>query len=272
MEVTFWGVRGTVPVSGMKVNKYGGHTLCASVVSSEKEMIIIDAGTGIRKLGEFLVKKKKKNPLNIHLLLTHFHLDHIMGLPFFSPLYLPDSVITFHAPGSLEETKRYLKGLMAGRYFPLDWNGTESEKIFREIPDECFSVGGIRISHYPLNHPQGALAFSLEKDGRKVVFATDTEHPERGIDDRLAHFAQGANFFIYDATFTPEEYNSSKRGWGHSTWLEGTRLARAANVARLYLSHFNPSHSDSLIDEMISLAQKEFPLTEGAREGLKEVL
>ena len=271
MELTFWGVRGTFPVSGKSVSKYGGHTLCASVVSSRGTVIIIDAGTGIKKLGEKLLGENREDPLEVCLLLTHFHLDHIMGIPFFAPLYSSRSSLTIYAPGSPKTTEKYLSGLMAGRYFPLEFGETLCQKIFREIPDEEFDIGGIHVAHTPLNHPQGALSYALREAGKSVVFATDTEHPDRGIDEKLATFATGADLFIYDASFTPEEYKSGKKGWGHSTWLEGTKIASKARVKNLCLSHFNPDHQDSQIDGIISAARNEFANSEGAREGLKKI-
>lgn len=271
MELTFWGVRGTFPVSGPWVNKYGGHTSCASVVSSQGAIIVIDAGTGIRKLGDKLRGERKNEPLQVCLLLTHFHLDHIMGLPFFAPLYSSQSSLIIYAPASPEETEKYLSNLMAGRYFPFEFGETQSQKIFKEIPEGEFEVGGIQISHIPLNHPQNSLSYSLGEMEKNIVFATDTEHPIQGIDEKLVAFVKGADLFIYDATFTPEEYESGKRGWGHSTWLEGTKIAREAKVKELCLSHFNPSHTDSQIDGIISAARKEFSNSEGASEGLKKI-
>lgn len=271
MELTFWGVRGIVPVSGKETIKFGGHTSCASVLSSKGEMIIIDAGTGIKMLGDHLMNEKKDQSLRIHILFTHFHLDHIMGLPFFAPLYSPEAVITFYASSLPKETEGYLKRLMAGRYFPLELNETHSIKEFKKIPQENFIIGGIQVSHHLLNHPQSSIAFKLQEEQSDIVFATDTEHPEKGIDEGLASFAYAADFLIYDATYTPEEYNSGKRGWGHSTWLEGVKLARKAKVRELCLSHFNPNYSDNKIDRIISLARKEFNSTEGAMEGLKKI-
>jgi len=271
MELLFWGVRGTVPVSGKETNKYGGHTPCASVISSEGEIIIIDAGTGIKRLGDRIISEKRNESIPIHLLLTHFHLDHITGLPFFAPLYSSKAHITVYAPSSPENTERYLSGLMAGRYFPFKFGDTESKKIFKKIPDEDFAIGEIQISHIPLNHPQGCVSYCLREGDKNVIFATDTEHPENGIDEKLVSFATAAALFIYDATYTPEEFESGKRGWGHSTWLEGTKLAREAEVKELCLSHFNPDHPDSQVDGIVSSARREFPNSEGAREGLKKI-
>jgi ribonuclease BN (tRNA processing enzyme) len=158
---------------------------------------------------------------------------------------------------------------MGGRYFPLELGETPSKKVYKKIPEKEFHIGGASVSHCPLNHPQASVSYKLQEKEKKIVFATDTEHPEEGIDERLASFARGADIFIYDAMFTPEEYESSRQGWGHSTWLEGTKLAKEAGVRKLYLSHFNPDHSDKQIDEFISLAREKFPQTYGALEGLK---
>jgi phosphoribosyl 1,2-cyclic phosphodiesterase len=272
MELELWGVRGSTPVSGKDKNKYGGSTSCASLVTSEGEWIIIDAGTGIKKLGERMIKQWEEEQAEVHILLTHFHLDHIIGLPFFAPLYSPKIILNFHAANSPEETEKYLCRLMGGRYFPLEFGETPSKKVYKKIPEKEFNIGGASISHCPLPHPQSNVSYKLQEKEKKIVFATDTEHSEEGIDLKLASFAREADIFIYDAMFTPEEYESSRKGWGHSTWLEGTKLAKEAGVGKLYLSHFNPDHSDKQIDEFISLAREKFPQTYGAMEGFKTSL
>ncbi len=272
MELEFLGVRGSMPVSGEDKNKYGGHTLCACIVTSDGEWIIIDAGTGISKLGDIFASQEEERTQNHHLLLTHFHLDHITGLPFFAPLYSSKATIHFYTAYDPKETEEYLSGLMAGRYFPLEFKETPSEKIFKQIPESHFQIGGADISSIPLNHPQGSVSYKIQDNGKIIVFATDTEHPEEGTDQKLVSHARGADILVYDAMFTPEEYESGRQGWGHSTWLEGTKVAEEAKVGELYLSHFNPDHSDKQIDEIISMARQKFSQTYGAREGHKEIL
>jgi ribonuclease BN (tRNA processing enzyme) len=246
--------------------RYGGHTPCAALRSSAGDLLIVDAGTGIKRLGERLMAESGKATLEVDLLLTHFHLDHIIGLPFFAPLYAPQAVITFFSPAAPKETEKYLGGLQMGRYFPVAFKETASQKKFLKADEAGFSVGKFRISHCPLNHPQGSVAYRVEEGGQSVIFATDTERPEQGLDERLASFIRGATYFIYDATFTPQEYRV-RQGWGHSSWLDGTKLARAGGVKNLVLSHFNPDHNDSRVAGMVRLARKEFRRTFAAREG-----
>ncbi|HHF51639.1 MAG TPA: MBL fold metallo-hydrolase [Candidatus Aminicenantes bacterium] len=267
MELTFWGVRGSVPVSGKKYVKYGGHTPCASLFSSDKDLIVIDAGTGIMRLGESLMKNRDKKYFHIHLVFTHFHIDHIMGLPFFPSLFSRETKVSFYSPLKPGETQKLLSTLMGGRFFPIPFGKTGAEKNFMEVPSGDFCIGNVRISHIPLNHPQGSFAYRFSEKGRSILFATDTEHPEEGIDEQLVSLAKKADVFIYDATFTPGEYKKGRKGWGHSTWKQGTRIAQKSGVGKLYLSHFNPSHSDKKIDNIIRNAREVFPETYGAREG-----
>ena len=204
--------------------------------------------------------------MSLHLLLTHFHLDHIMGLPFFMPLFSSEVTLSVYADCSPEETEENLSGLMAGRYFPVSLEETQSKKIFIQVHKDGIEIGGSFISFSPLNHPQGSVAYKIRAEKSAIVFATDTEHPPQGVDERLVDFASGADVLVYDAMFTPKEYESGKMSWGHSTWLAGTMLAKKAEVRKLYLSHFNPDHSDNQIDEIITLARDHFPDTYGARE------
>ncbi len=265
-NLVFWGVRGTCPVSGRKHDKYGGHTPCSSFEIGEETILIFDAGTGIKNLGDRLMRNKGHLPRNLHIFLTHFHLDHIMGLPFFGPLYSPDVHLAFYCDCLPGETENRLGGLMGGKYFPVSFKETQAAKSFHQIPDDGITIGETRITFCPLNHPQGSVAYKIKDGHQTTVIATDTEHSEHGIDRQLAGFAEGSDIFVYDATFTPSEYRSGRMGWGHSTWLEGTKLALAAGVKNLCLSHLNPDHQDSQIDEIVSLAQEKFANTFAARE------
>jgi phosphoribosyl 1,2-cyclic phosphodiesterase len=271
MEVEFWGVRGTAPVSSPDTVKYGGATACASVRSAGGDILVVDAGTGIRALGASLVGSRR-GPLKVHLLLTHFHLDHVMGFPFFGPLLEHGAEVVVHAPAPAAESERILAGLMGGRFFPIGLDGTPAVKSFREAPKATFALGAFRVATCPLRHPQGAIAYRIEEGVRSVVFATDTEHPEMGVDIGLSNFCRGADLLVYDATFTPEEYEAGKKGWGHSTWKAGTKLAAEAGVKRLLLSHLNPDHADVRVDAIQAAARAVFPASEAVRAGWKRTI
>lgn len=268
MDIEFWGVRGTAPVSGKGTEKYGGRTPCASIVSSAGDIVIIDAGTGIKRLGESLMARPEAAELRLHLLFTHFHLDHLIGLPFFAPLYAAGAMITFYSPLPATGTQRHLRGLMSGPYFPVDFQETGSAKTYAKIGQDPLTIGRLEVAGCPLNHPQGCFGYRISDRGGSIVFATDTEPPEAGLDERLAGFLEGSDIFVSDATFTPAEY-ATRQGWGHSTWLDGVRLARRAGVADLLLSHLNPDHTDAQVDDWARQAKREFRGARPAREGLR---
>jgi len=272
MELQFWGVRGTFPAARRPGSKIGGNTPCTEVASSAGDIIVIDAGTGIRALGDDLISNRSAKPLGLSVLFTHFHIDHVQGLPFFAPLLLVDADITFYSAIDPEDVKGHLARLMGKPYFPMPFDKTPAAKSFRRIDENGVRIGPVRVTACPLHHPQGAVAYRLEEDGTAVVIATDTEPDGGPLDERLVKFAEGASCLVSDATFTPEEYAAGKKGWGHSTWRDGATLAGAANVARHFLSHFNPDHSDRTILGLERQARRVFPRTVCAREGMRLAL
>ncbi len=270
MDYRFWGVRGTFPVPAKGTVRYGGHTHCASVDTPAGTTIVVDSGTGIRDLGARLMAESAASgdgPMEVAILLTHFHLDHIIGFPFFAPLFSSRASITVYAAADRDETKAHLGGLMAGRYFPVGIEKLPAAIRFERAPAELV-IDGVRITQCPLIHPQGSVAYRLEQDGASVVSATDTEHPDSGLDERLASFASGADLLIYDTMYTPGEYEAGKKGWGHSTWLAGAALAEAAGVRHLVLAHYDPDHSDERIDGILAETRRRSPGTLAAAQGL----
>lgn len=268
MRIEFFGVRGSFPAAGKCDSEYGAATPCALLTGTSGESLILDAGTGLRPLGARLASASPSGPLKATLLFTHFHLDHVFGLPFFDLLFLPRAEITFVSWRDPEELHEILGRLMTEPLFPVAFDDTPAKKTFLKIGPEGMTLAGLNVRSCPLNHPQGCMAYRFEEGKRSAVFATDTEHPAKGTDARLQGLAADASLLIYDAMYTPEEYAAGRIGWGHSTWEHGVELVKAAGVERLLLSHLNPDHSDRDIEQMRKDAKARFRHTECAAAGL----
>jgi phosphoribosyl 1,2-cyclic phosphodiesterase len=268
MTVRFWGVRGSVASPGPETAMVGGNTSCVEVVAGASR-IILDAGTGIRRLGNELIKQP---PVDVTLLLSHVHWDHIQGLPFFAPLYAPGTRMHVVTGANGASTRDVLRRQMSAPTFPVDLNDLPSSMSFLEVRDrQRFVAGESEVTAVRANHPDQVYAYRIEHRGRSVVYATDTEH-YRCVDPRLAALARNADVLIYDAQYLPNEYagegGQSRVGWGHSTWEAATELARAANVGRLVLFHHDPSRTDEGVMAIEALAQGQFADTVAAREGM----
>lgn len=269
LRIEFWGVRGTLPVPAADRLRYGGNTICLATRLSDDAFLILDCGSGASRLGQRIVTQRKGLRTRIDLLFSHYHFDHIEGLPLFNPLY--DETVTLRIRGfapqgqTLQET---FERLVSPPYFPVRLSGTPAAIEYVELDDKPFKVGDVTISTLPLNHPDGCTAYRLERGDRRVVFATDHEHGDSDVDRALNAFSEGADHLIYDATYLPAEYESLRKGWGHSTWYAAVAMARQARVKNLVLFHHHPDHSDDELDAIQRLAQDEFPSTIVAREGM----
>ncbi|MHB8054952.1 MAG: MBL fold metallo-hydrolase [Candidatus Aminicenantales bacterium] len=268
MRIEFFGVRGTSPVSPRRGTIYGGHTPSALVRTAAEANIVVDAGTGLIPLERALASRGVNARGPVHIMLTHFHFDHISGLPFFKALYRKDADLRFYSAESLAVLRRRLVGFMTAPYFPVEFEASPSRKEYRRLGPLPANIGGAFVSSHPLNHPQGCAAYRIEEKGRSIVFATDTENSGFGVDARLAAFALGVDVLVYDATYSSSELAAGKKGWGHSTWAAGVDLARAAGAGRLILSHLNPDHSDADIARIESAARRAFARAACAREGM----
>ncbi len=263
-SLRFWGVRGSTPTPVAGNLGYGGNTPCVSVENGADEVLIFDAGSGIRALGAEMMQRSKL-PSVMHIFFTHFHWDHVQGLPFFAPLYREDMRVVFHSARGAEELRAILGRQMATPFFPVDLGALPSQMEFRQIANGPIGFGGITVQGFPLHHPQGAQGYRIAGGRKSVVFATDHEHGDLAIDGALRKIARNADVLIYDAQYTPAEY-SQHQGWGHSTWQEAVNVARDAEVKKLVLFHHDPDHDDGAVDEIVAEAQRQFSATIAARE------
>jgi phosphoribosyl 1,2-cyclic phosphodiesterase len=265
LQLKFWGVRGSIPTPQPENLGFGGNTTCIEVRLPNDEVIVIDGGTGLRYLGMSLMKEFANQKLSLRVLMTHFHWDHIQGIPFFAPLYLPDNQISFYSDRPAERIQDILEGQMSSPYFPVRFEHMAAKRRFFQIDPEL-RVGDLTIRTFPMNHPQGASGYRLERNGAVIVHASDLEHGDKKYERILLDHAQNADILIYDAQYTPEEYES-KQGWGHSTWMEAVRTAKEANVKKLILFHHDPGHEDRFMEQIVQDARKHFENTEAAAQG-----
>ena len=270
MQITFYGVRGSIASPGPETAAVGGNTSCVEVMCGA-ERIILDAGTGLRKLGDRMMAEGK---LEASMLLSHQHWDHIQGIPFFVPAYVPSTKLeVFGGINGVMSLRETLSHQMTAPVFPvrLDELGAQIE-LCEVRSGGKFLIGDAQVTALKVNHPGGCFAFRIDYDGRSVVYATDTEH-YACVDPALRTLAAGADVLIYDAQYTPEEYRGdtgrSKVGWGHSTYVAGAELARSAGVGKLVLFHHDPSRTDAKVSEIEAKAQALFAPSVAAREGME---
>jgi len=282
MKVKFWGVRGTVPCPGPGTAKYGGNSSCIQLsAGSSDRVIIIDAGSGIRDLGNFLVQDNSQNgPLDILLFLSHTHWDHIMGFPFFSPIYVPGTKMRVYGPVTFEDDPLVdvVGGQMKYRYFPVNIGELSSDiEYIRLNETPARDMGdGLTMSTKILNHSITALGYRFECNGKVIctcydyepyrnLFISDPDHPE--YDEAMAYegamvaeeqnamveqFYQGADLLIHDSQYTEAEYGD-KVGWGHSSMEHAIAAARRAGVKKLALFHHDPDRTDDQLDELTKI-------------------
>lgn len=269
-KVKFWGARGTVPTPAANRLRYGGNTACIGVQIAEHEHLILDCGSGLRELGNALANESTDHGRHFHIFVSHYHFDHIEGLPLFPPLYNQKNRFSIYGmDGCGKSVQQILETLVSPPYFPVTLAGAPSQISYGTIDGSPILVGDITVQSLPLNHPDGCMAFRLECGDRRIVYATDHEHGVEETDRALLDFAQGVDYLIYDATYQPTEYEELRKGWGHSTWYAAVQTALKAKVGTLVLFHHHPDHSDEDLDAVLRVAREEFPNTVIASEGLE---
>lgn len=256
--VKFWGVRGSVATPQQDMLKYGGNTSCVEMRCGD-EILIFDAGTGIKGLGESI---PLDSPMRINLFLSHTHMDHINGFPFFRPSYVKHNKIRIWAGHLMPKTncRQVMESLMEQPFFPVSVGVLAAwmEFIDFKAGNTITPLPDVVVKTAPLNHPNGATGYRVEYGGKSICYVTDTEHFPDRLDENIVELIRDADIVIYDATYTNEEYPNFV-GWGHSTWQEGVKLADAANVKKLVIFHHEPSHNDAMMDKIGEEAEKARP-------------
>jgi len=272
-KLTFWGVRGSTPTVDPATWRFGGNTPCLDLVAPDGTQFILDCGTGLRMLGNRWGTEDAPRPTQAHILVTHYHWDHIQGLPFFSPLYVEKNEFQFYSFRSKflgrDSLRQVFEAQMALPYFPVDFSAMSARRKFREVEGgETFRVGENKITTRWLNHPQGCLGFRIETPGGTVAYATDNEPGDPALDLSLRELAADADIFINDAQFTPSQLATTRKGWGHSSWKEGVNIAREVNAKTLVLFHHDPDSTDRVVDGILRQAREELDSVFAASEGM----
>jgi phosphoribosyl 1,2-cyclic phosphodiesterase len=269
--IKFWGVRGSIATPGPGTVRYGGNTSCVEIRHGD-DLIILDAGTGLRKLGESLLKEFKRHPLNLTLLLTHTHWDHIQGLPFFGPIYDPRCRLRIlGCEGARKSLVAALTGQMESTYFPVPFDKLPSNIDIEELKDFNFAVGSILVRAHRANHPGVCVGYRLFSPDGIITFFPDTE--PRLDDQAMIDFVRDADVLILDSQYDRAEFKKHI-GWGHGCVDDSVAVALKAGVKKLVLFHHDPDHDDRRMDEIVKhtrklVAKRKSKLkVEAAREGM----
>jgi phosphoribosyl 1,2-cyclic phosphodiesterase len=266
MKVRFWGTRGSIATPGKSTMRYGGNTSCVELRHGD-QIFILDAGTGIRELGNQLLSEFPTQPLTLHVFISHTHWDHIQGFPFFLPAYQAKNTIHLYGPpGRDKSLDEILTIQMDSDYFPVELGAMSADIHVHELREDV-TIGPLEVKNFYLNHPALCLAYRISDGKRHFVYATDNE-PYQGtlfrhtqlssaatdfptyLDEKFVDFMLGADLLVGEAQYTNEEY-VEKRGWGHSTVESLVRFAVQADVKTLALFHHDPMHNDDFVDAMV---------------------
>ncbi|NLH40080.1 MAG: MBL fold metallo-hydrolase [Elusimicrobia bacterium] len=258
MKIKFWGTRGSIPVSGREFLKYGGSTTCLEIIDKNNDSIIVDCGTGVKDLGKEFIKK---NINKIFIVFTHQHWDHILGFPFFAPIYDDkNEIIITGCSYTTDDVRAIVSKIMQPPGFPVKFEEIDAKFKFMAMEKNGIKINNIEIIPIELSHPNGGFGYKFIEDGKTVVFLTDNElrytHPGGRSFDEYVEFSRGADLLIADADYIDSEYEY-RRTWGHSTWRDALELAISSVVKKLILFHHNQNRTDKQIDIIVNDCNRE---------------
>jgi phosphoribosyl 1,2-cyclic phosphodiesterase len=277
MKLKIWGCRGSIPTPGKDTVRYGGNTPCVELKLDDNNLIILDSGTGIRNLGNYLMRKGES--IRAYVMITHPHWDHIQGLPFFKPIFISGNEFTIVGSGARTKTLEQIVADQMDRvYFPVRLSELKASIKFLQVGEEEFKIYDATVQTIYVNHPGFTLGYRITFNNKSIVYISDNEPFDREItpylfnwekevierfdsvpgdpNQRIFDFVRGADLLIHDTTYTPEEY-IEKVGWGHSHYLFTLRVAHEGQVKRLLLFHHDHMHTDNMIDEIFEHCKNE---------------
>lgn len=302
MKIRFWGARGSIPTPGPNTVHYGGNTACIEILYGDNRRIIVDAGTGIKPLGDHIARTELKNgPIRTRIFLSHTHWDHIMGFPFFTPIFIPGTELDVYSAVTYEDEglESVFGFQLSYRYFPIRQSELAAKIVYHELKEETIELeDGMRVTTKFLNHPVLCLGYRFEHQGNvfctcydtepfRNVFPEDPEDPDydpiaaeegreaaREENQKLFRFINGADAVVYDTQYTDAEYRASKTGWGHSSYEYAIKACHSNDVKRLYFFHHDPARSDADLTRLVegyrgSIAGRSTLYIDAAREGLE---
>jgi phosphoribosyl 1,2-cyclic phosphodiesterase len=257
MYIKCWGARGSIPVSGRDYLKYGGDTTCIEIRTKSDDIIIVDAGTGIRRLGNQLIEEGR---YKYHFIFTHAHWDHLMGFPFFKPIYFERVELLMHrCPFHSKFVETVLSKVMAPPTFPVKYSEVKAQTKYIDACPITFEIGSVTIDPIPISHPNNGSGYKFTEDGKTFVFLTDNEldfvHPGGLTYKDYLKFSEGADLLIHDAEYTSQEYETTQQ-WGHSPFTRTLELALEAGVGQLGLFHLNQDRTDAQMDQIVETCRQ----------------